>query len=273
MTDKPLRPAEVASVALILAVAVIGVVAFFSVDVCNDEVTQTGSVVSVCRHLEVSDPPVAVLGLVLLGALGVFFTEVSGFGISLKREVQAAKTTAEAAKSAVETVREDTGDLAEGVRHVLTQSGTEVPNGALTGSNTLRELTNAYNTIRWTMPSGAKRTAAMGAVFQQMVEELRNVQDFDVASSLESDDRGVRLAAYAYLYSHPEPDKTSHLASALATEDKPFNQYWGLKAMMEMIKRDPHGLDPQSKRLLVEMLRDVGPSTDRGRLLHDILGS
>src|SRR4051812_22355577 len=55
--------------------------------VCDDQVVNGGQVIEVCRHIQLTDPPVAALGLVMLALVGVFFPEISGFGVSLKRAI------------------------------------------------------------------------------------------------------------------------------------------------------------------------------------------
>src|SRR3954468_3725562 len=59
--------------------------------VCDDQVVNGGQVIEVCRHIQLTDPPVAALGLVMLALVGVFFPEISGFGVSLKRAVTQAE--------------------------------------------------------------------------------------------------------------------------------------------------------------------------------------
>src|SRR5205807_10630230 len=79
----------------LLGLAIAAAVSFSRVRVCDQELTGEGKAVAVCRHLQMTDPPVVAFGGFLLLALGAFFTEVSGFGISLKREVRTVRETAE----------------------------------------------------------------------------------------------------------------------------------------------------------------------------------
>src|SRR6266851_10129823 len=93
------------------------IVVFFSVDVCDQQLSSKGTAVKVCRHLQASDPPVIAVALVVLAALGVFFTEISGFGFTLKREVREATKKAEEARTVgainEERIKETAGDLAD----------------------------------------------------------------------------------------------------------------------------------------------------------------
>ena len=95
------------AIAIIVVALTAAFVSFVRVDVCNDEVTQAGQVVEVCRRLEATDPPALGLALVVLAALGLggFFSEVGFLGISLKRDLKDAKDAAESAKKAAESAR------------------------------------------------------------------------------------------------------------------------------------------------------------------------
>jgi hypothetical protein len=75
-------PADWVGILVMLSAATYLFVSFFSVRVCEDRLTSAGGVTSVCRPLALTDPPVAAVGLVMLAPLGVFFSEVSGFGIT-----------------------------------------------------------------------------------------------------------------------------------------------------------------------------------------------
>lgn len=272
MTNKRWRPIELAASVTILCTLAAAVFVFFTVRVCDEQLTQGGGVVLVCRHLQAADPPVIVLGLIVLVALGVFFTEVSGFGVSLKRQVKAATETAETAKEIAKGAKEDAGDLAEGVGQALSRTRNTAVNGrSEEDSSDMADLADRYNNIRWTMPSGPERTAAMEAVVKEMMLELENVEDFDVLAHLGSENRGLRLAGYAYLYAYPDPEKAANLVSALLSEDKPFGQYWALRALSRIVDRDPNSLDTHTRRRLVSLQADVGRNSDRGRLLEGLL--
>lgn len=72
----------------------------------------------------------------------------------------------------------------------------------------------------------------MAAVVREMIEVARTLLNIDVAPMLRSSERGVRLAAYVYLYVRPKPAHLVELVhSVTAREDKPFGQYWGLQAI------------------------------------------
>jgi uncharacterized membrane protein len=60
---------------------------FFAAEVCDQQLTDDGRAVPVCRHVQLVDAPVVAVGLVLLVALGAFYSEVSGFGFTVKARV------------------------------------------------------------------------------------------------------------------------------------------------------------------------------------------
>jgi hypothetical protein len=216
-----------------------------------------------------------VIGALILAFLGVFFSEVSGFGFTLKRAVEEAKRTAEEAVQEVrqtsEDIRETAGDLGEGLREALHQSQ---PSGqAVTPEATdpVRELAARYNEIRWTMPSGADRTARMTSLVHEMIALLKGAQDFDVESHLGSADRGLRLAAFAYLYANPDPAWIRALAETAVSEDKPFNEYWALMALAKALKGHCEALDDATRERLQERREQLTPRTDRAQQIDRLL--
>jgi hypothetical protein len=274
---RKLKPLEwVAGSVLVVTVGVI-VVVFFTVDVCDQQLTSTGSVVKVCRHPQVTDPPIVVLGAVLLAFLGAFFSEISGFGFTLKRSVEEAKRTAqEAVREVRETnqdTRETTADLGEGVRAALSQaqSSDQTTSSEYEEPDPVRRLAARYNEIRWTMPSGAARTAEMTALVHEMIAILRDAQGFDVESHLRSSDRGLRLAAFAYLYANPDPAWARRIAEAAVSEDKPFNEYWALMALRKVLRGHCEALDDATRNLLKRRIAELPPGIDRAQQIGQLL--
>jgi hypothetical protein len=69
-----------------------------------------------------------------------------------------------------------------------------------------------------------------------MIEISSLLEEFDLESTLLSDDAGWRLAAYAYLYAKPDARSIKLLVDSVAwKEDKPFGQYWGLQAVERVV--------------------------------------
>ncbi|MGW7824692.1 hypothetical protein ACWGLF_43090 [Streptomyces puniciscabiei] len=80
---RALKPSECMAASLAVLAAAAALVVFFTAKVCDQELASKGTVVKVCRHQRITDPPMVVLGLVILVPLGAFFSEISGFGITL----------------------------------------------------------------------------------------------------------------------------------------------------------------------------------------------
>jgi hypothetical protein len=225
-----------------------------------------------------TDPPVVAIGAIVLAALGAFFTEISGFGVTLKRTVEEANRTAQAAErsanEAKETVQEVTGDLAEGISAVLETHGVAgIGEGPPEALDPVERLAARYNQIRWTMPSGSQRTAEMTNVFLQMQELLRDATDFDVSGHLRSADRGKRLAGIAYLYTNPDSARANELAEVALSEDKPFGEYQALVALRKLVRGNCSALGDANRIRLRSRQAELPPGTDRAteinRLLRD----
>lgn len=272
---RKLKPLEwVAGSVLLVTVGAI-VAVFFTVEVCDQQLTSTGSVAKVCRHPQATDPPILVLGAVILGFLGVFFSEISGFGFTLKRTVEEAKRTAqEAVREVRETnqeIRETAADLGEGVRAALSQAQPSEQASLSEETGSVKRLAARYNEIRWTMPSGAARTAEMTALTHEMIALLKDARGFDVESHLRSDDRGLRLAAVAYLYANPDPAWVRQLTEAAVSEDKPFNEYWALMALRKVLKGHCEALDDTTRDRLLRRRAELTPGTDRAQQIAQLL--
>ncbi|WP_433184157.1 hypothetical protein [Actinoallomurus sp. CA-150999] len=256
----------------VLVLAALSVVAFFRVQVCDQQLTSAGRTVRVCRHLQSTDPPVIAVGLVALLALGTFFTEISGFGFTLKREAEAAKEAAQDARREAAAAKETSDDVAEGLGHVLAGDVADPqPEGAQTVGERIDRLAKEYNRIRWTMPSGGARTAQLTSVLKSMIETLRGVEDFDVDWYLTNKDRGLRLAAFAYLRANPDSSRVPALIDALVVEDKPFGQYSALRALEGIVEIDPGALDSAGRKRLRRLLTELPPETDRVMVLERVL--
>lgn len=270
-----LKPSEWVAASLAVLAAGTAIVVFFTAEVCDQQLSSKGNVVRVCRHPQMSDPPMVVLGLVILALLGAFFSEISGFGITLKRQVQEARSTAQEAIRETQQIdarhQEATGDLAEGVREALNRTQPAGQAAVPQTADPVDLLAARYNEIRWTMSSGRARTRAMTEVVDEMIRLLRGAPDFDVESHLESTDRGLRLAAAAYLYVNPDPAWARPLARQAVREDKPFNEYWALKALRAVLGGHGEQLDAETRDLLQRRMNQMSPNTDRAEQIRMLL--
>ena len=55
-------------------------------------------------------------------------------------------------------------------------------------------------------------------------------------------------------------------------EDKPFGQYWALKAVAHQLSAGPAWLDDDARDKLTLLKNRLGGGTDRALILSDILG-
>jgi hypothetical protein len=131
-------------------------------------------------------------------------------------------------------------------------------------------LAAQYNSLRATMRSGPERTKRMTETAEQMRIDLRGVTDFDVAGHLSATGRGELLAAHAYLTANPGAQHLPGLVDVTVKEDKPFGQYWALKAIANQLTGGVE-LDDESRRKLVGLRTEFSTNTDRGRMLEKIL--
>jgi hypothetical protein len=257
---------------VIIAAIVIGTFIAFSYErVCNQEMTAGGKVVEVCRHLEATDPPVIAGGLVALAFLGVFFTEISGFGLSLKREVARTKDTAEAARGAARSAQA-TAQMAQDLSLQSSPDRSETAFEMSSLETEVSKLANEYNDTRRAMSEGPARTSKMTSIISRMISSLNGINPppFDLPAYLNSEDEGQRLAAYAYLYANPDPALAPNIAATLS-KDKPFAQYWALRTLRRQLLADPQALDSNTRRSLEELRATLGPGTDRGYELQQLL--
>ena len=137
----------------------------------------------------------------------------------------------------------------------------------------LRLLAEKYNHIRATKRSGSARTSAMTEIVRRMIDLVPQISAFDIDEELAQNDRGRRLSAYGFLYSHPYSDKLSGLIESVTNvEDKPFGQYWGLQAISRVLsQRGQESVSNADIDTLRKYAESIRPGTDRGYELRRIL--
>jgi hypothetical protein len=227
------KPGEWVAVCILVAGTVCLSVLFFQFHVCDDQVMSGQRVERVCRHAQLADPPVAVIGLIMLATLGVFFSEVSGFGFTLKARVEEAKRDAGEAKRTATEAKQDAIDAR---REALDA-----------------RLAASYNKVRSDLPAGPARDTAMYEAWQEMVDRLKIDPDFDVIAHLSNkQDAGMRLAGYAYVYTKPDTRWLSELYPAVMNDKKPFNQEMGLRALRALLEGHCDLLEDQMRNELKE---------------------
>jgi hypothetical protein len=313
---------------------------------CGTELTDSGATKNICRDPEVTDPAIVALGVVIIATLGIFYTEISGFGLTFKRRVDEADTNARESLSQIGELQEvrkllqetqadqaDTNghtddrlmELERIIREIkdrLDRSGgqqsershesaepgeplvdanpvepgpapTQLPptdvsstgdgSGASRTGIIMDELgtdevlgyATAYNRCRSTMVAGPDRSARMEQIFRDTRSAVKNMQvsDGGIMHALRdpSNDRGMRLAAYAYLIEHPVLDFVAPLINVAANEDKPFGQYCALRAVKKLVETSKVRVTPELTAQLNEIAIMAGRGTDRAREIASIL--
>jgi hypothetical protein len=129
----------------------------------------------------------------------------------------------------------------------------------------LDELIREYNLARSSEAPGSQRTSHMTRIVRDMIALADHLPGFDWSRNLESPDRGERLAAYSFLYKKPTESAGIPLVDTLAkVEDKPFGQYWALRALERQLDR----IDCNSAKIIKDELdsfvtKSLQPATDR----------
>jgi hypothetical protein len=97
-----------------------------------------------------------------------------------------------------------------------------------------------YVRLRDSEPAGSQRASKLDAVVMEMISHAPERLPFDVQQALAGRSSEYRLAAYAYLTAHPDPDVLADLVTTVAeTEPDAFCQYWGLRALGKVLEECP----------------------------------
>jgi hypothetical protein len=250
-------------VGVVLALAG-GFIAFFTTTICDEQATEAGAVLTVCRHLRATDPPVVAFGIVIAVLLSRFFSEISVFGVSMKSRLARVEKRVASVEKDAERLKETADDFGEDNRRrqeLAPSTSSSPPPPAVPPS--IASLAAEYNKLRATMRASNERTQKMTDIVHRMSDTLKSIQTFDPAFHLQQEDRGLRLAAYAFLYDNPRRDLVPALADAVLNEDKPFGEYWGYRALNRQLDSNPSALDRATRARLDGRLAELGPGTDR----------
>ena len=251
---------------------VLSVLAFLLWDVCDGTTSAGGEVVQSCRHLEISDPPMVAGGVVMVALLGFLFSEVSGFGISLKSRVREAQHAAGAATDAALEARGAAASADLLVEY--STSGEEAAPRTIDGgdgSEDLDHLIARYNDIRATMPGGSGRTSAQTEIYRRMTRVVGIDPPPNPERMIAASDGGSRLAGVAALYSHPDAEQVDVLIGLAERESLPFIQYWALRAIRKIAESDPGAFLPGSRVRLERLIGLYGAGSDRAYEARSVL--
>lgn len=220
--------------------------------------------------LKVDGVVVAMLVVALLPWLGSVFESLElpgGWKVKYREVQQQLKETHEQSRQAI-------GAAASAAQKAdFAVAASEPTTGTGTASEQFNELVAKYNRIRATQRSGHTRTKTLTGIVAQMVALSREMPDYPWQEALSSDDRGRRVAAYAWLYAKPDADASRLLVRTLTTgrEDTDFGQYWNLQALQRCLPlADPDTaatLTPELERFL----RTLPADNPRYHELSDLL--
>lgn len=133
-------------------------------------------------------------------------------------------------------------------------------------------LADEYLRLRREMPSGPARTRRFTDLAGRMM--VRTVADpaFYPLTALASDNAGQRLAAYAYAYAQRDPNLIEPVYRATLADEYPFNQNWGLKALLALLSEtDSLSLTNEQAAALRAMRGHIGDDASRTHQIDDIL--
>ena len=149
----------------------------------------------------------------------------------------------------------------------------EPATGTGTASEQFNELVAKYNHIRATQQSSHTRTKTLTQIVAQMVALARKMPDYPWQEALSSDDRGRRVAAYAWLYARPDASASRLLARTLTTarEDTDFGQYWNVQALQRCLQLADPDTAATLKSELERFLPRLPPNNPRYHELSDLL--
>jgi serine/threonine-protein kinase len=132
----------------------------------------------------------------------------------------------------------------------------------------LAALAKKYNDVRKTYQGQdtPHRRELMFGVYSEMVKHCLAAGPLDILPYLDSEDWGMRLATYVYLYTHPRAEDLLALVKSTARAGRqPFIQHRGIEAVgaiLEKYGRGPGALEG------VEEARRLLDALDAGTLRH-----
>jgi hypothetical protein len=180
---------------------------------------------------------------------------------ALKRIADKAEETEGKAQSALQKA-----EFALTTPRSFTQQGNE------TAEATLQQLILDYNQTRSKLPSGGLRTSKMTEIIKAMVNAAFSIVAFDISAALMSQDNGIRLSGYAYLYARPDHQYLDQLSNAIIKDPTPFGQYWGIQALGKIINDQAiTQLDPAIFNKLKAFYDQLAKGIDREYELRKIL--
>jgi hypothetical protein len=176
------------------------------------------------------------------------------------------KEVAEARGAAESAMRQSDLAVAQTQPTPARQEAVEGPRAEV-GADDLAQLAARYEKIRADHPSGRERTVLMTALVGEILTAVTERPDLDPRPFLESRIGGERLVGYVFAHAHPRRVAAPLVLDALTTrENKPFGQYWALRALRRVLDpavRGPAALGADECARLRRYGSTLTPGTDR----------
>ena len=219
----------------------------------------------VCPNLIIDSITVGLILLALIPWLAPIIKSIEIFGIG-KVELQDLKNEVEKLKGAVESAEQKAEYAAADVPEKNTSKT------IMSAQDSLKELANKYIATRKNLRASPERTAVMTKIFKEMVQISSQINSLDVDTLLLSNNHGDRLSACAYLYANPSREKLDLTIESMMEESKPFNQYWGIRAIAKIVYQLPsQEIDMRLVGKLERLSAVLSPKSDRYYELNKIL--
>lgn len=187
-------------------------------------------------HLKIDNITVILLVAAIAPWLGDLFSKIELPG-GARLEYKQLEQRIEATEEHATRLDYELDDTAATARVALAAAGNidlAEPDDAK-ASDEVRRLAKRYERIRASMPSSSARTAEQERVFAALIKATSACSDLDVTKMLFSERPGERLAAYARLYTIPDPAQLDPLVNAVLQEKLPFLKYWGLNVLGQTV--------------------------------------
>ena len=139
----------------------------------------------------------------------------------------------------------------------------------------LKDLVAKYNEARAAQESSPRRTAILTEITGRMVALSGQLTHYHWRKALESDDPGLRVAGYAWLYAKPNPRAAQLLVNTVTVrEETHFGQYWGLEALQRCLPLADAvtvaALTPKLKEFLSKLPTDSDRHYELSNLLEQL---
>lgn len=186
-------------------------------------------------HITLDGITLTLLAIAVIPWLGGLFDSITlpgGAGVRF-RQLTARVEEAEATTARLERAVEGAADTSQ----VALTAAQEPASGEERSDpvEAVERLAAHYLDLRRSLPSGRERTRLMQQVFSGLVRETSRIADPPLVPWLESENGGLRLAAYTRLFLDPDHRYLEPLLDAVLKDDFAFNVSRGIRALENIV--------------------------------------